>query len=111
MAAAAPAAYDPFSVSGDAHALMGGAPPDTRPLGDIGAWFRKLCTSASGVLYEDSNLQARSCLDILLTHLFNAMLQANPVVSPDLLQFIAAPQISLAFSPSVAAAQLLVVAS
>lgn len=59
VAAPAPSAYDPFSVSGDAHTLMGGAPPDTRPTGDIDAWYRKLCTSSSGVLYEDSNLQVR----------------------------------------------------
>jgi hypothetical protein len=36
---------------------MGGAPPEIRPTGDIAAWFRKLCTSPSGVLYEDTCLQ------------------------------------------------------
>lgn len=54
--AAAPSA-DPFGVSGDPHALMGGAPPQIRPAGDVDAWHRKLCTSASGVLYEDTCLQ------------------------------------------------------
>eukprot|EP00884_Botryococcus_braunii_P018832 jgi/Botrbrau1/5632/Bobra.55_1s0021.1 len=51
------AAHDPFSVSGDPHALMGGPPPPVRPIGDIGDWYRRLLTSASGVLYEDANLQ------------------------------------------------------
>ena len=50
---------DPFSVSGDLHGLMGGAPPEIRPAGDIAAWYQKLCTSSSGVLYEDTYLQAR----------------------------------------------------
>ena len=49
---------DPFSVSGDLHGLMGGAPPEIRPVGDIAAWYQKLCTSSSGVLYEDTYLQA-----------------------------------------------------
>ena len=49
---------DPFSVSGDLHGLMGGAPPEIRPAGDIAAWYQKLCTSSSGVLYEDTYLQA-----------------------------------------------------
>lgn len=53
-----PAASDPFSVSGDLHGLMGGAPPEIRPLGDVDAWHRKLCVSPSGVLYEDAYLQA-----------------------------------------------------
>ncbi|BDA41202.1 AP-2 complex subunit alpha-1 [Coccomyxa sp. Obi] len=53
----APSAYDPFGVSGDPHALMGGPPPEIRPTGDIAAWYRKLCTAASGVLYEDTYLQ------------------------------------------------------
>ena len=48
---------DPFSVSGDLHGLMGGAPPEIRPVGDIAAWYQKLCTSSSGVLYEDTYLQ------------------------------------------------------
>ncbi|CAK0759184.1 hypothetical protein CVIRNUC_002678 [Coccomyxa viridis] len=48
---------DPFSVSGDLHGLMGGAPPEIRPTGDIAAWYQKLCTSSSGVLYEDTYLQ------------------------------------------------------
>lgn len=48
---------DPFSVSGDLHGLMGGAPPEIRPVGDISAWYQKLCTSSSGVLYEDTYLQ------------------------------------------------------
>ena len=51
---------DPFSVSGDLHGLMGGAPPEIRPVGDIAAWHQKLCTSSSGVLYEDTYLQART---------------------------------------------------
>lgn len=55
--AAPPAASDPFSVSGDLHGLMGGAPPEIRPLGDVEAWHRKLCVSPSGVLYEDTHLQ------------------------------------------------------
>ena len=48
---------DPFSVSGDAHALVGGAPQEVQPLGDVDAWFRKLCAAPSGVLYEDASLQ------------------------------------------------------
>lgn len=60
-AVAAPSAYDPFGVSGDPHALMGGPPPEIRPTGDIAAWYRKLCIAASGVLYEDTYLQARPC--------------------------------------------------
>ncbi len=54
---AAASAGDPFSVSGDPHALMGGAPPESRPTGDLEAWHRKLCTSTSGILYEDTYLQ------------------------------------------------------
>lgn len=34
----------------------GGAEP-VRPVGDINDWFRKLCQSPSGVLYEDNYLQ------------------------------------------------------
>ncbi len=56
-AAPAPATYDPFSVSGDPNQLIGGPPPEIRPVGDIGEWFRKLATSSSGVLYEDTYLQ------------------------------------------------------
>ena len=52
---------DPFSVSGDLHGLMGGAPPEIRPTGDIAAWYQKLCTSSSGVLYEDTYLQVLTC--------------------------------------------------
>lgn len=48
---------DPFSVSGDAKALVGGAPQEVQPLGDVDAWFRKLCAAPSGVLYEDASLQ------------------------------------------------------
>lgn len=48
---------DPFSVSGDANALVGGAPQEVQPLGDVDAWFRKLCAAPSGVLYEDASLQ------------------------------------------------------
>jgi len=55
----AAAAADPFSVSGDAHALTGGPPAEPRPLGDVDAWHRKLCLAPSGVLYEDAHLQAR----------------------------------------------------
>ena len=57
LCAVVPAASDPFSVSGDLHGLMGGAPPEIRPLGDTEAWHRKLCVSPSGVLYEDAYLQ------------------------------------------------------
>ena len=57
LCAVPPAARDPFSVSGDLHGLMGGAPPEIRPLGDVEAWHRKLCVSPSGVLYEDAYLQ------------------------------------------------------
>ena len=55
---------DPFSVSGDLHGLMGGAPPEIRPTGDIAAWYQKLCTSSSGVLYEDTHLQVCTCLSL-----------------------------------------------
>ena len=48
---------DPFSISGDANALVGGAPQEVQPLGDVDAWFRKLCAAPSGVLYEDASLQ------------------------------------------------------
>jgi len=37
-------------------AAAGGAEP-VRPIGDINDWFRKLCQSPSGVLYEDNYLQ------------------------------------------------------
>ncbi|KAK9806309.1 hypothetical protein WJX72_009579 [[Myrmecia] bisecta] len=52
-----PRASDPFSVSGDLHGLMGGAPPEIRPVGDPVEWFGKLCVSSAGVLYEDAHLQ------------------------------------------------------
>ena len=55
---------DPFSVSGDLHGLMGGAPPEIRPTGDIAAWYQKLCISSSGVFYEDTYLQASTPLQL-----------------------------------------------
>ena len=49
---------DPFSVSGDPYALTGGqSGADLRPSGDTDEWFRRLCASSNGVLYEDSCLQ------------------------------------------------------
>jgi len=45
----------PFS--GDADALVGGAPQDVQPLEDVDALFRKLCAAPSGVLSEDALLQ------------------------------------------------------
>ena len=63
---------DPFSVSGDLHGLMGGAPPEVRPTGDIAAWYQKLCTSSSGVLYEDTYLQ-------VLPHTLTCVLLHNPM--------------------------------
>ncbi|KAK9841331.1 hypothetical protein WJX74_004023 [Apatococcus lobatus] len=49
---------DPFSVSGDPYALTGGqSGADLRPSGDTEEWFRRLCASSNGVLYEDSCLQ------------------------------------------------------
>ncbi len=47
---------------------MGGPPPEIRPTGDIAAWYRKLCTATSGVLYEDTYLQARPCSISLVMH-------------------------------------------
>lgn len=58
-------AYDPFSVSGDPNQLIGGAPPEMRPLGDVQEWYRKLITSNSGILYEDTFLQVKSSLSDL----------------------------------------------
>lgn len=57
-------AADPFAIrSGGAPQgppvsppVAGGAEP-VRPVGDINDWFRKLCQSPSGVLYEDNYLQ------------------------------------------------------
>ncbi len=59
---------DPFAMSGGGPSQ--GAPPSSppagaggaepvRPIGDINDWFRKLCQSPAGVLYEDNYLQAR----------------------------------------------------
>ena len=45
------------AFSGDADALVGGAPQDVQPVGDVDAWFRKLCAAPSGSLYEDASLQ------------------------------------------------------
>lgn len=61
---AATGAADPFAIrSGGAPQgspvsppTAGGAEP-VRPVGDINDWFRKLCQSSSGVLYEDNYLQ------------------------------------------------------
>jgi hypothetical protein len=39
-------------------AAVGPAP--IQPVGDVQAWLRKLCTSSSGILYEDPFLQVRS---------------------------------------------------
>ena len=57
-------AADPFAIrSGGppqgppvSSPVAGGAEP-VRPVGDINDWFRKLCQSPSGVLYEDNYLQ------------------------------------------------------
>ncbi|DBA96016.1 hypothetical protein WJX77_003113 [Trebouxia sp. C0004] len=61
---AQPSAADPFATSGggapqgppSSPASAGSAEP-VRPIGDINDWFRKLCQSPSGVLYEDNYLQ------------------------------------------------------
>lgn len=63
------AAADPFAIrSGGppqgppvSPPTAGGAEP-VRPVGDINDWFRKLCQSSSGVLYEDNYLQVSPLL-------------------------------------------------
>lgn len=80
-------AADPFAISGggapqgppSSPAAAGGAEP-VRPIGDINDWFRKLCQSPSGVLYEDNYLQVtlhfcsvHCCLCVLLKRSFNTM--------------------------------------
>lgn len=54
-AAAAPAVPDPFGA--DAFFAAAAGPPPIQPTGDVAAWFRKLCTATSGILYEDQFLQ------------------------------------------------------
>lgn len=49
------AAWARFSA--DADALVGGAPQHVQPVGDVYAWFRKLCAAPSGMLYEDASSQ------------------------------------------------------
>ena len=65
MGASAAGAADPFAVRGGGAAqgppsspAAPGGPEPVRPTGDINDWFRKLCQSPSGVLYEDNYLQA-----------------------------------------------------
>ncbi len=49
---------DPFAVSGDPYALTGGqGGAQARPAGDLEEWWRRLCASGTGVLYEDNCLQ------------------------------------------------------
>lgn len=38
-------------------AAAAAGPAPIQPIGDVGAWFRKLCASTSGILYEDQFLQ------------------------------------------------------
>ena len=40
-------------------------------MGDVDAWFRKLCSAPSGVLYEDAFLQVAD----LPFHVWNRILQ------------------------------------
>lgn len=54
-AAAAASVPDPFGA--DAFFAAAAGPPPIQPVGDVAAWFRKLCTSTSGILYEDAFLQ------------------------------------------------------
>ena len=59
---------DPFSVSGDPYALTGGqGGAELRPSGDTDEWFRRLCATSNGVLYEDSCLQVCTCILIVCT--------------------------------------------
>lgn len=60
-------AADPFAVrSGGPPQGPPVSPPAAggaeavRPVGDINDWFRKLCQSPSGVLYEDNYLQVKT---------------------------------------------------
>jgi hypothetical protein len=46
---------DPFGSDVFAAAAAGPAP--IHPIGDLAAWFRKLCINANGVLYEDPFIQ------------------------------------------------------
>ena len=49
---------DPFAVSGDPYALTGGQTgAQSQPAGDLDEWWRRLCASGTGVLYEDACLQ------------------------------------------------------
>lgn len=58
--AAAAAAPDPFGADMFAAAAAAGPAP-IQPIGDVGAWFRKLCASTSGILWEDQFLQVGCC--------------------------------------------------
>ena len=53
--AAAVVSDDPFAS--DAFFAAAAGPAPIQPLGDVAAWFRKLCTATSGILYEDAFLQ------------------------------------------------------
>jgi hypothetical protein len=56
--AVAAASANPFAGPGfaDVSAPVGPATP-ILPTGDVSQWLRRLCVAASGVLYEDANLQ------------------------------------------------------
>ena len=80
---AAIGAADPFAIrSGGppqgppvSPPVAGGAEP-VRPVGDINDWFRKLCQSPSGVLYEDNYLQVGAIV---------------PAVDPAVMQVLSVP--------------------
>lgn len=66
--AAAPPAADEYAAAAaaplaaaavGAEAAPPPAPPAIQPVGDVDAWFRKLATGGSGVLYEDPYLQVQ----------------------------------------------------
>lgn len=63
--------------------VANGAEP-VRPVGDINDWFRKLCQSPSGVLYEDNYLQVGPLLCQVSSVSLNPV--SHGAVKPQLLQ-------------------------